>query len=115
LDQGQNGFMSHRALQLKIDRESEDAARAFQAIPARIAILATLNVDGPQTRGQLAERLGLGTSALQHQLVALREIGLVVAVPLEEPDHYHRTEYRIDAVELASAYKALGSGLGLND
>lgn len=107
--------MSHRALQLKIDRKSEDAARAFQAIPARIAILATLNVDGPQTRGQLSERLSLGTSALQHQLVALREIGLVVAVPLEEPDHYHRTAYRVDAVKLASIYKALGSGLGLSD
>ncbi|QWT25165.1 helix-turn-helix domain-containing protein [Subtercola sp. PAMC28395] len=105
--------MSHRALQLKIDRQSEDAARAFQAIPARIAILATLNVDGPQTRGQLAERLGLGTSALQHQLVALREIGLVVAVPLEEPDHYHRSVYRIEAQRLESAYNALGLALGV--
>ena len=106
--------MSHRALQLNIGQESEDAARAFQAIPARIAILATLNVDGPQTRGQLAERLGLGASALQHQLVALRAIGLVIAVPLEEPDHYHRTEYCVDTGRLTRAYKALGVGLGLS-
>jgi DNA-binding transcriptional ArsR family regulator len=106
--------MSHRAQELKIDQESEDAARAFQAIPARIAILASLNIDGPQTRGQLAERLGLGTSALQHQLVALRAIGLVNAVALEEPDRYHRTEYRVDAAKLVSMYKALGSGLGIS-
>ncbi|MEA9984615.1 helix-turn-helix domain-containing protein [Subtercola sp. RTI3] len=91
-----------------------EVALVFQATPARLAVLASLSVDGPQTRGQLIERLGLTVGSLQHHLVALRELGLIAAVPLEEPDHYHRTEYRIDSTKLAEIYQTLGLSLGLD-
>ncbi|WP_170151895.1 ArsR/SmtB family transcription factor [Subtercola boreus] len=96
-----------------MDPALAEVARLLQATPTRMAVLASLNIDGPQTRGELMSRLGLGVGAVQHQLMSLREIGLVVAVPLEEPDRYHRTEYRIASEALIAIYRTLGLGLGL--
>jgi DNA-binding transcriptional ArsR family regulator len=96
-----------------MDPALAEVAHLLQATPARLAILASLNLNGPQTRGQLMEGLGLGVGAVQHQLTSLRHGGLIVAVPLEEPDHYHRMKYRVDSVRLASVHNALGFGLGV--
>ncbi|WP_390623374.1 ArsR/SmtB family transcription factor [Subtercola endophyticus] len=106
--------MSRRASMPNLNSDLAKVALALQATPARLAVLASLNTDGPQTRGRLSARLGLTIGALQHHLVTLREIGLVLAVPLDEPDHYHRTEYRIDTAKLAEVYEALGASLGIS-
>ena len=96
-----------------MDPALAEVARLLQSTPARLAILAALNSGGPQTRGQLIEALGLGVGAVQHQLMSLRESGLVIAEPLEEPDHYHRTAYRVDTSKLASVLDALADGLSV--
>jgi DNA-binding transcriptional ArsR family regulator len=105
--------MSRRASVPNISPMLDDVARGLQATPARLAVLASLSVDGAQTSGRLSARLGLSIGALQHHLTALRELGLIVALPLEEPDHCHRLEYHVVAQRLIELHKALGSELGI--
>jgi DNA-binding transcriptional ArsR family regulator len=55
------------------------AAEAMQALaaPSRLRILARLHA-GPVTVSELAADIGMGTSAVSHQLRMLRHLGLVV-------------------------------------
>src|SRR3954465_2912604 len=55
------------------------AAESLQALatPSRLRILARLHA-GPASVGELAEAVGLGASAVSHQLRLLRHLGLVV-------------------------------------
>ena len=107
--------MSRKALLPTMMPSLAEAAEVLQATPARIAVLASLSGDGPQTRGRLAERLGLKVGALNHHLAALREIGLIEALPLEDPDNYHRVEYRIDPPRLGAVMKTLNSAFGVEE
>jgi ArsR family transcriptional regulator, nickel/cobalt-responsive transcriptional repressor len=68
----------------KVTRTALDAATAksvattLQALatPSRLLILATLQ-SGPATVGKLSETVGMGQSAVSHQLRLLRNLGLV--------------------------------------
>jgi DNA-binding transcriptional ArsR family regulator len=57
---------------------AKQVATTLQALatPSRLLILATLQ-DGPRTVGELAEAVGMGQSAVSHQLRLLRNLGLV--------------------------------------
>lgn len=82
--------------------------------PIRVAIVGSLMTNGPQTRGQLSARLEVNPKTVQDHLVALRDVGVVHAIPLEETaGDWHRTEYRVDADSVRALYATVGRALGL--
>jgi DNA-binding transcriptional ArsR family regulator len=84
--------------------------------PVRVAIVGSLIVDGPQTRGQLASRLELNPKTIQDHLTVLREAGAVHAVPLEDTvGDWHRTEYHANLDAVRALYATVGRALGVVD
>lgn len=59
------------------------------ATPSRLLILATLR-EGPQSVGALAAAVGMGQSAVSHQLRVLRDLGLVA-----DERHGRHVHYRL--------------------
>jgi DNA-binding HxlR family transcriptional regulator len=79
----------------------------------RVAVIRSLLVDGPATRGELSERLGVSMSLLQKHLAALEQLDAVTLTPpRSEPGVRPRT-YGVDASTVRVALAALQRGLSL--
>lgn len=69
----------HLELLLKFSQQAQEAVSLLKAMAneCRLLVLCHLSVSGELSVGQLAERVGLGQSALSQHLAKLREEGLV--------------------------------------
>ena len=101
------------ALGANLPAELLDAI-AILGVPARVAIIRHLASAGAQTRGQLAESLGMQPGTVQKNLEVLRAAGVIVAGPLDYSDGaHHRIEYRLVRSVAQEMQQRLVSGLGL--
>lgn len=90
------------------------SALATLGEPINFAILSRLLSEGPLTRGQLAELIDVNRGTVQDHLETLRELGVVEAHPIQEPDgKRHRYEYVVLDKVVAERYRELGLELGL--
>jgi DNA-binding HxlR family transcriptional regulator len=87
--------------------------RAIEALTSRVrvAVLRSLLRDGPASRTELAERLGVSRSLLQSHLRRLETFGLVAREPAGvHPDHRVRI-FRADAARVRALVGALSDAL----
>ncbi len=95
---------------------SDDARSALATLgePVNFAILSRLLAEGPLTRGRIAELVEVNRVTVQDHLETLRELGVIEAHPIQEPDgKRHRYEYVVLEQVVSECYRDLGVELGL--
>lgn len=95
---------------------SDDARSALASLgePVNFAILSRLLEEGPLTRGRIAELVEVNRVTVQDHLETLRELGVIEAHPIQEPDgKRHRYEYVVLEQVVSERYRDLGVELGL--
>ena len=103
-------------------RRPLDAATAKQvattlqalATPSRLLILATLQ-EGPRTVSELADAVGMGQSAVSHQLRLLRHLGLVEDERHGRHIHYRLFDHHVAELIEQAVYHAEHLRLGISD